>query len=214
MLAAQSAAAEARPPTLARKLSRLWSSKPAPDALEPGPLELTAPAGADAPPTRTSDEPLWLEERVIYPSEPIPAEILLGEFCPRRPAFGQRAEGALDPRAPPASPPQRLMLMDLSGDAIGELIAQGGLEASAPARRPFEPLHAETPFFPEDLADDPAPRARLRPRAKPEPAPAPPEPAPEMAATFLLATLAARLASEQAALGERLAKAFQGRSTC
>jgi hypothetical protein len=146
----------------------------------------------------------------------------MGLWLPRRAAFGQRRavrqEIVLDLVEPAPSPLTRLMLTSPDGARVGEIILHPGEGAPPAARRPFEPLHAETPFFPEDLEDRPAhrPALALAPALAPALATAPPptpkppkaraqKAGPEMASTFLLAGLAARLAHEEAALSARIA---------
>ena len=172
------------------------------------PLILKAEVSDPIPPSPEEVEPLLLETEFAgyddapQPCETIPPGVLLGGLAPRRPAFGQRTEPVLDLKEAVSAEPHRLTLMGPNGAAVGEIILHADMAPSRDVklRRPFEPLHSEAPFFPEDLADEPRPRA-----ARPAKALPPPSPTPEMAATFLLATLAARLASEDAQLRRRLA---------
>jgi hypothetical protein len=152
--------------------------------------------------------------------EGIAAALHIGALAPRRAAFGQRRamrrEVVLDLLEPAAVQLTPLLLTSPDDAPAGEIILHPGERAEPAARRaPPEPLHAETPFFPEDLEDQPGAVARaLRPLASPpftpphavQPAKTPaPKAGPEMAATFLLAKLAARLAHEEAALSARIA---------
>jgi len=209
MLAAQAAADAPRPKGLGRKLSRLFARGEAADA--PHPM-LPPPAPPPACEWAKLDDALLLSDPLdAVQVEPVAPEILLGAFCPRRPAFGQRMEESVDllttlhaqgPHSPHEGVLGETELLLHSGDAI-----------QLPPRRPREPLHTETPFFPEDLADDPAHRPLRRLTLAPQPAPptkkpkkpAPQTPAPDLAGSFLLATLAALLASEEAALRQNLA---------
>jgi hypothetical protein len=217
MLAAQAAAREERPQGLLHKLSRLLN----PSTSEAPPLDLTPAMTLPAP--APVEAALWLTTPLTAPSEPAPAEILLGDFCPRRPAFGQRTEPAHEPARDAVFAPAPFMAPDREVD-LGILLQDGGTEIRVPPRRRMEPLHTETPFFPEDLADDPqthrpaaAPTAASpkRPRVKPKApataiaAPPAPGPPPELAGVFLLATLAARLASEEQSLRQSLGGALR-----
>ncbi len=209
MLAAQAMAEDARPRGLLQKLSRLLT----PATWEtPSPLDLTPEMSLSA--SAPMEGALWL----TAPSDATPAEILLGDFCPRRPAFGQRTEPSLEPEQTLPS----LAATDSEAE-LGILLQDGGMAIRVPPRRRNEPLHAETPFFPEDLADDPDARrpsallARALTRVTParsqppvqavQAPPAPPpeaSPPPELAGVFLLAGLAARLASEDQTLRQSL----------
>jgi hypothetical protein len=239
MLAAQTAEVEARPPTLARKLSRLLAPRTSPwkpasprdeAAAPPQDAEIEAPLLLDQTAPVESVEDVGYGSLSAVPAlpapEPIPPQILLGDLRPRRSAFGQRSEPVLELHQPVITPSRRLTLMASDGAAVGEIILHANGTAPAPdfsTRLPSlnawgEPLHAETPFFPEDLVDEPRllggpsrllptkPRA-LKQAAKRKPAPAriAPQATPALAGAYLLATLAARLAGEQAALAERLA---------
>ena len=135
---------------------------------------------------------------------PLPPQILLGDIAARRFAFGQRRERALELMEPAPREPARLTLTAPDGQTIGEIILH---EPGAPRRRPFEAPHLETPFFPEDLEDrsDRRPLRRITATAPTDPKPwRGPKPSREIAATVLLAGLAARLAHEEAALSARL----------
>jgi hypothetical protein len=191
LLAAQPAPTQTRPPGLRRKLTSLLTGKSPPCA-----KPFAIPTAAKLAPTEPETE-LLLFTPDPTPSEPIPPELLLGGLAPRRPAFGQRVEGVLELEAPAPAEPRRLILCAAGGEAVGEII----LHAPASA------LHAETPFFPEDLADEAFPRSKRQPDEPPVQKSAAPPAGPELAATFLLANLAARLASEEAALTHRLTTA-------
>ena len=206
VLAAQPATAETRTPGLGHRLRGLLALMP--------PAPKTTPFALHAAPEPAATEaetllPAFYDDPA--PGDPVPAELLLGDLAPRRPAFGQRTETVLELEHPAPSGPQRLTLMAADGASVGEIILHG--QAINPAndaspRRAREPLHSEAPFFPEDLADEPPPvRARGLVKA-PAPVQRPAsEPEPELPAAFLLATLAARLASEEAALRQRLVTA-------
>ncbi len=188
LLAAQPAASETRTPGLHHKLKTFLARKS------------SIPAdGPFAMPSATDRSDLLELDAIAAdptPGDPIPPELLLGGLAPRRPAFGQRVERVLELEAPMPAEPRRLILCASGGEAVGEIFLHAGAAG----------LHAqEAPFFPEDLADEPLPRPKPRLETAPpsEAAPAP-EPALELAATFLLANLAARLASEEAAFKRRL----------
>ena len=224
MLAAQTTATEERrPPTLARTLSRLLAPSVSFGAPSPSPVVL---AGIDEPPA-PDEAPLLLAEEITLsaPIEAVPPELLLGALSPRRAAFGQRSETVLELSEPVAVEPQRLVLVGTDGAPVGEIILHAVETPVIPPRRPFAAEVMETPFFPEDLADEPSSVTRaskLRRRAvrtggviselnptelkRPELRRVEPD-RPELAATFLLADLAARLASEDEALRQRLAAA-------
>jgi hypothetical protein len=191
LLAAQPAPSEPRAPDFHRKLTRFLARKPAPRATVPLALSIDPePAAARAPIAEDGDFSLPAPDPAA--SEPVPPELLLVGLAPRRPAFGQRVERVLELAEPAPAEPRRLILCAAGGETVGEIILHQGGTA----------LHAEAPFFPEDLADETFPRPRLKSETPPvqkQP------PAPELAETFLLANLAARLASEEAALNHRLA---------
>ena len=223
ILAAQSAADGARPPKLGVKLSRILAPR-----INSKPLNLSGPPSPQSVPSRREmageETTLLLGDDLAFydldippidyrppAADPIPPEILLGAFCPRRPEFGQRTEPVLDLHVPAPAAPRRLMLIAMGGQAVGEITMHDGDTSPIPelTRRSIHRLHSETPFFPEDLADDRpaphhflpllAPAERLLPSIPPEP------PSTELASAFLLATLAARLASEEAGLNQKLA---------
>jgi len=223
MLAEQTAMAQSRPPTLSRTLSRLLS----PRARQTYAPVLLGSSDAAATELRTAAMgPLDLvladlaEETVLQAAEPsraapISPQILLGGLAPRRSAFGQRSDPVLDLLEPAAPEPRRLMLMAADGASVGEIIIHANDGPVVPLRRPFAAPEMETPYFPEDLADEPRAMRVLEhaPQTLPEvckpkrPARLPKVEAParsELAATFLLADLAARLASEAATLQDRL----------
>ena len=208
MLAAQPTAVERKPPMLARTLSRLLTPTASFGTLSPAPVVLV---GIDDAPTQ-DEAPLLLAEEVApsAPFEPVPPELLLGTLAPRRTAFGQRLETVLELSEPAQVEPQRLVLISADGAPVGEIILHTAETPVMPPRRPFAVEVMETPFFPEDLADEPSSVTRasnLRKRAV-RPSPIVVEPVrPELAATFLLADLAARLAGEEDALRQRLAAA-------
>lgn len=194
MLAAQTAP-ETRPPSLARRMKGWLAPKPGPSIIEPLFVPAEPPVAADPHPLE-DDAPILLGTEIgLAPGDALPPQILLGDLAPRRPAFGQRSEPVLELSEPAPVEPRRLTLMAEDGAAVGEIILRAP-ELHAPeaeVRRPFEPLHSEVPFFPDDLADEPKP-LRKAPPPKPQAAAAP---NPELAAIFLLAKLAARLASEE-----------------
>jgi hypothetical protein len=187
LLAAQPAMSAQQPSGLRGKLTTFLGRKPA--------APCAMPPVADAAPVAPEPEDLVLAADPA-PCDPIPPELLLGDLAPRRPAFGQRAERVLELNDVAPEEPRRLILCAAGGEAVGEIILRGGGGGA---------LHAEAPFFPEDLADDAFPRPKRQPdKARTH---EPPPPAPELAGTFLLANLAARLASEEAALSRRLTAA-------
>ncbi len=216
MLASQTTAEDTRRPGLGRTLKSLLAPR---SATRPStPLCFSSEASIASPPDPLEHKaPLLLEADLACPTREIRSGdvispmVLLGDLAPRRSAFGQRAEPVLELNDPAPAGPRRLTLM-ADGAAVGEIILHGGDIAAASdiaPRRPFEPLHSEVPFFPDDLADDlTAPRRPDHFRKAAKAAPLKPEtPTPELAAAFMLATLAARLASEEAALNRRLAAA-------
>jgi hypothetical protein len=205
LLAAQPAVDEA--PIFKRKFRGFLASRSAPRKADP-PSEGSRTATTSRPWPETDQEPLILENDLALPPWPIlagpvaqeslPLQVLLGDLAPRRPAFGQRIEPVLELREPAPAEPRRLTLTAPDGATVGEIILHAAdmrPTVQRQARRPFEPLHSEAPFFPEDLADEP--RASSKRHVKTA--------APGLAAAFLLAALAARLASEDAAFRERLA---------
>ncbi len=233
MLAVQTAPAERRPPRLSRALSRLMAPRERP-AYAPVLLQGDDLAGAGSTPeaaeTALDLGPADLAEETVAQApeppalEPIPPQILLGGLAPRRSAFGQRSDPVLELMEPVAPAPRRLMLMASDGAPVGEIIIHANDAPVIPPRRPLMTLETETPYFPEDLADEP--RAPVAPAPAPRRSPGMPEAArprralkaggparpdapagSELAATFLLADLAARLASEEAALQDRLRRA-------
>ena len=185
LLAAQPAATQTRAPGLHRTLKTLLARRPP----SPPSAPFAIPSASDA----HGLDVFVLAEGA--PCDPIPPELLLGGLAPRRPAFGQRVERVLELQNPAPSAPRRLILCATGGEAVGEIILHTGGGS----------LHAQAPFFPEDLADEPFPHPMPKSIAAPE-LEAPPPP-PELAATFLLANLAARLASEEADLSRRLKEA-------
>ncbi len=213
MLAAQPVTGERRPPTLARALSRLL----APAVSFGGPVSSPVVlAGIDDPPT-PDEAPLLLAKEAAPPAlvEPLPPQLLLGPLAPRRAAFGQRSEAVLELSEPVPADSQRLLLMAADGAPVGEIILHATERSAVPLRRPFAAEATETPFFPEDLADfpqialspPPVSGPKVRGRAAPLKAPDPGPPRPELSATYLLADLAARLASEDEALRQKLDRA-------
>jgi hypothetical protein len=212
LLAAQPTAEDA--PNFTRKLRGFLASRSAPPKADPL-FEGSRMATTSRPWPETDQEPLILENDLTLPPWPIlsgpvaqeslPLQVLLGDLAPRRPAFGQRREPVLELREPAPAEPRRLTLTAPDGATVGEIILHAAdmrPTVQRQARRPFEPLHSEAPFFPEDLADEPR---QSSPRAAAKTPPRVAKPDAELAAAFLLATLAARLASEDAHLRERLA---------
>ncbi len=210
LLAAQASVSETRAPSFPRTLKTLLAPRrPSPPTT---PLCFQTRTTIPQPETTMESEDgdaLLLRDDVFRSSDDpkpcgtIPPQVLLGCLAPRRPAFGQRTEPVLELKESAPAELHRLTLMAANGAAVGEIILHAADRAPAADpkhRRPFERLHSETPFFPEDLADEP------RSRSVQKRAAAPPL-APELAATFLLATLAARLAKEEAQLRRRLSAA-------
>jgi hypothetical protein len=220
-LLASEAAAQTEP-RRASGLGRLFA-RPSPSRPAPAPEAPRTPDPLDldplAPPPELEALAAAPMDGAIQPIDALPISAPpMGLWLPRRAAFGQRRavrqEIVLDLVEPAPSPLTRLMLTSPDGARVGEIILHPGEGAPPAARRPFEPLHAETPFFPEDLEDRPAhrPAPALAPAlaTAPPPTPKPPKAraqkaGPEMASTFLLAGLAARLAHEEAALSARIA---------
>jgi hypothetical protein len=205
MLAAQAAEDAARRPKFGL-LTRLSNRRPRRQDAKLGLQDIVI-----AEPHEDAADALVLSEP---PDEPVPAALLLGDFAPRRLAFGQR-EAALELSEPAPCEPARLMLTAPNGVAVGEIILH---ETPSPLRpRPLEAAQIEAPFFPEDLEDAPG-RAPTRRLIAPMPLPTPSpkaatggrsgrkaKPTRETASAYLLARLAARLAHEAAALQASLA---------
>lgn len=133
---------------------------------------------------------------------PLPPEAVLAAFGPRLSTFGRR-HGT--PGAPPARPLEAEPAAPAA--AISENVDDRRLAASA----------SEIPYFDDDLRDDPAPPRLSRfglkrlaadeePPATATP-PAPTSPPQELQRAFLLADLAAKLASHRFDLDQRLASA-------
>ncbi len=211
LLAAQAAAAsEPRKPRLGGALKSLLVPKSAPKPIPPLLLPTPRSSGSQTATDTEEDPPLLSDDRASAADYgPVPPQVLLGDLAPRRPAFGQRSEPVLELCEPAPPPTQRLTLTAPDGATVGEIILHGGelgIANDIPIRRRIEPQHSEAPFFPEDLADEP--QAYAPPSRRRAPVAVAPPSGPEMAATFLLATLAARLASEEAALNSKLSMAL------
>jgi hypothetical protein len=136
--------------------------------------------------------------------EPLAQTLHILGLGPRRAAFGQRREqvvALVDVGPAPScvlrlTPPEGAALDHNGGGAADDHLATA-------ARHPFQAAAGEAPFFPEDLEDSPR-RGPKNPTPADEVQP-PVDRSSDMASTFLLASLAARLAQEAAVLNARLA---------
>jgi hypothetical protein len=138
------------------------------------------------------------------PSEgPMVQTLLILGLGPRRAAFGQRREQVMALVDVGPAPTCVLRLTAPDGAALDDI---GGRGADNPlataARQPYQAAGGEAPFFPEDLEDSPR-RGQTHPAPGVEVEP-PADKSSDTAATFLLASLAARLADEAAVLNARL----------
>jgi hypothetical protein len=187
-------------------LARLFAQKDAP--VRTGGRS-TPPSPGEAPAfPREEDEAATVADApfAAIPLEECAAQsLLLLGLGPRRTAFGQRREQVMELVDVTPTPSSLVRLGPPDGAALAGPDGFGADAAPATShRRIFQAAISEAPFFPEDLEDVPRRRApsRRTPCSGADAVAAPPK---GMAATFLLARLAARLAHEAAVLNARLA---------